>query len=79
MDFLTELKAWFRMEAQNPDHPRAVKLYPCRNCEDRGVRHDRGLCYECWHLLYYGRPAEPNHLRGDGAAKNLPAPGKVKP
>jgi len=53
------------------------KTYRCRNCELRGVRHEGTLCYECWHWFEYGRDAEPDELRGDGAARNLPPPGKV--
>lgn len=48
--------------------------YACRGCTVRGVRHEGTLCYECWHLLTYNRSAEPNELRGDGAARNLPPP-----
>jgi len=50
------------------------RTYACRNCEENGVRREGTLCYECWHWLTYGRSAEPNDLRGDGAARNIPAP-----
>jgi len=52
------------------------KTYPCRKCDKNGVRHEGLLCYECWSWLTYGKPAEPNELRGDGAAKNIPPPRK---
>jgi len=55
---------------RTPDHVLAGWITPCRNC-DNGVRRKGGLCYECWHWLTYGRDAEPNELRGDGAARNL--------
>lgn len=56
-----------------------VRTYACRNCEKNGVRHDGGLCYECWHWLTYGRTAEPDSLRGDGAARNIPPPHQITP
>ena len=50
------------------------RIWWCRNCMKHGVRHEGGLCYGCWHVIEYGREAEPDEFRGDGAAKNIPGP-----